>query len=107
MDMNSQTPALCCCRNTARNVVPHGVFCPKELVDDVVPPYSILCKIIFHDIDIYVSVCEKGNPFRRLVCIDCRRHDLLTVVYEDLCAEPVKDHPQFRSPFLLFTRHRR
>ena len=72
-------------------------------MDDVVPPYSILCKIIFHDIDIYISVCEKGNPFCRLVCIDCRRHDLLTVVYEDLCAEPVKDHPQFQ--FTVFTVH--
>ena len=50
-------------------------------MDDTIPPYSILYKIIFHDIDIYVSVCEKGNPFRRLVCVDCRRHDLQFTVF--------------------------
>ena len=53
-------------------------------------------QIILHNIHLNPAVREEGDPIRRRIRIERRRHHLLTVIDKNLRAETVQDDPQLQ-----------
>lgn len=51
--------------------------------------WRLLAEIIFYNIHLYSPVGKKGNAISLLICINDRRHHLLSIIYESFYTETI------------------